>query len=273
MIFCFGGINRSGGVNIRGVEAKYTEASPRRRRKAISQRMNPLVLHEDNHLLVLNKPVGMVSQGALPGEPSAVEWAKEYLKRKYNKPGNVYVGVVSRLDRDVSGVLVLARTSKGAARLNEQLRERTVEKTYWAAVDTHRREVPDEGSCEDWLAEDSEAGKMAVVDMAGLPPGARERAAHAVLGFHCLERRDGTALLEVSLETGRKHQIRVQLASRDWPIVGDRKYGGRKAFSSGIALHARRITFRHPTRDETLTIEAPCPPAWRELAFDAVRRS
>ena len=237
--------------------------------------MNPAVLYEDNHLLVLNKPIGMVSQGALPNEPSAVEWAKDYLKLKYAKPGNVFVGVVSRLDRDVSGVLVLARTSKGAARLNEQFRERTVEKTYWGAVawQPSATPPPDEGHCVDWLAEDADAGRMTTVDVDALSPGAKEDAQQASLRFRCLERAAAGALLEVALETGRKHQIRVQLAARGWPIVGDRRYGSRRAFAEGIALHARSIRFRHPTRDETVTIEAPCPAAWRELGYESVRRS
>lgn len=237
--------------------------------------MNPAVLYEDNHLLVLNKPTGMVSQGALPDEPSAVEWAKRYLKQKYAKPGNVFVGVVSRLDRDVSGVLVLARTSKGAARLNEQFRERSVEKIYWSAVawQPSTPPPPDEGHCVDWLAEDADAGRMTTVDVEALPPRAKEKAQQASLRFRCVERAASGALLEVALETGRKHQIRVQLSARNWPIVGDRRYGSRRAFAEGIALHARSIRFRHPTRDETLTIEAPAPAAWRELGYESVRRS
>ncbi|MGC3970959.1 MAG: RluA family pseudouridine synthase [Pirellulales bacterium] len=234
--------------------------------------MNPVVLYEDNHLLVLNKPIGMVSQGALPGEPSAVEWTKDYLKRKYDKPGNVFVGVVSRLDRDVSGVLVLARTSKGAARLSEQIRERTVKKIYWAVVPADAG-LKDSERLEDWLAEDKQLGRMAVVDRKQLPPGAEARADFASLEYRCIRRAGGLALLEVDLETGRKHQIRVQLAARGHAVVGDRKYGSRERFPAGIALHARQMTFRHPTRDEMLTLEAPCPAAWRELGFDSARQS
>lgn len=234
--------------------------------------MNPSILYEDNHLLVLNKPARMVSQGALPGEPSLVEWAKEYLKRKYDKPGNVYVGVVSRLDRDVSGVIVLARTSKGAARLNEQFRERTVEKIYWACVSS-KNKVPDAARCEDWIAEDESVGRMTIVERGRLPSGKNVQADLAALEFKTLERRDGRALLEIKLETGRKHQIRVQLSARDMPINGDRRYGSREKFAEGIALHARRIVFRHPTRDEVLTLEAPCPVAWRELGFQSLYES
>jgi 23S rRNA pseudouridine1911/1915/1917 synthase len=224
----------------------------------------PVVLYEDNHLLVIDKPAGLTTQGALPGEPSAVEWARDYLKRKYAKPGNVFVGVVSRLDRDVSGVLVLARTSKGAARLNEQFRERTVKKTYWAGVEGT---PPETLRCSDLVVEDAEQGRMMVVDPQ-LSAGFRAADAQtAVLGFRILSKNSAAALLEVELETGRKHQIRVQLASRGWPIIGDRKYGSRRRFEGGIALHARRLEIRHPTRDERLTFEAECPAAWNALGL------
>ena len=226
--------------------------------------MNPVVLYEDNHLLVLNKPTGMVSQGALPDEPSAVEWAKRYLKQKYAKPGNVFVGVVSRLDRDVSGVLVLARTSKGAARLNEQFRDRTVKKTYWAVVEGS---PPDSLRCEDLIAEDEAAKRMVVVDPTLAAKFRSVEAQPAALTFRRIREIDGASLVEVELETGRKHQIRVQLAARGWPIVGDRKYGSRRRFEAGIALHARRLEIRHPTRDESLTFEAKPPISWASLGL------
>jgi 23S rRNA pseudouridine1911/1915/1917 synthase len=216
----------------------------------------PVVLYEDNHLLVLNKPPGMASQGAAPGAASAVDWAKDYLKRKYAKPGNVFVGVVSRLDRDVSGVLVFARTSKGAARLSEQIRERKVKKIYWALVEGS---PPDALQCVDWLARDDRAGRTVVVDADA--PDAQE----AILSIRALRRISGATLLEVDLETGRKHQIRAQLAERGWPIVGDKKYGARRTFPAGIALHAQRIEFQHPTRDEPIVVEAPLPAAWGPL--------
>lgn len=224
----------------------------------------PKVLYEDNHLLVIDKPAGLTTQGALPSEPSAVEWARDYVKRKYAKPGNVFIGVVSRLDRDVSGVLVLARTSKGAARLNEQFRERTVKKTYWAGVEGG---PPETGRCTDLLAEDSELGRMTVVDPQLSAEFRAADAQTAVLGWRTLSKNNSATLLEVELETGRKHQIRVQLASRGWPIIGDRKYGSRRRFEGGIALHARRLEIRHPTRDERLAFEADCPAAWDALGL------
>jgi 23S rRNA pseudouridine1911/1915/1917 synthase len=221
--------------------------------------MRPRVLYEDNHLLVIDKPAGMVTQGALPGEPSAVEWAKSYIKERYQKPGNVFIGVVSRLDRDVSGVLILARTSKGAARLNDAFRERVVEKTYWAVVEG---KLAGPLTCVDHLAEDAGRKIMAVVGSDD-PDGLEARL--TALPLRAVQA--GT-LVEVALETGRKHQIRVQLASRELPIVGDRKYGARRKFSRGIALHARRLTCPHPTRKETLTFEASVPKEWKELGVE-----
>jgi 23S rRNA pseudouridine1911/1915/1917 synthase len=222
--------------------------------------MRPRVLYEDNHLLVIDKPVGMTTQGALPGEPSAVEWAKQYLKERYQKPGNVFLGVVSRLDRDVSGVLILARTSKGAARLNDQFRERSVEKTYWAVVEGT---LSAPLACTDRLAEDKSQKIMTIVE--GDDPDGQE----ARLTATPLSRAKGGTLVEVSLETGRKHQIRVQLSSRGLPIVGDRKYGARRKFAHGIALHARRLACEHPTRRERMTFEAPPPASWAELGVES----
>lgn len=213
----------------------------------------PVVLYEDNHLLVVDKPIGMSSQGAVPGEPSAVDWARHYLKQKFNKPGNVFVGVVSRLDRDVSGVLPLARTSKAAARLNEQFRERTVEKIYWALVEGS---PPAELRCVDRLALDERRVRMTTVE-----PDAADGQA-AVLTLRSLRQLGGATLVEIALETGRKHQIRVQLSERGWPVLGDRKYGSRREFPAGIALHARQVTFEHPTRREPVVVVAPCPPSW-----------
>jgi len=221
---------------------------------------DPVVLFEDNHVLVLDKPAGLVSQGAVVGAPSVVAWVRDYLKHKYAKPGNVYVGVVSRLDRDVSGAMLLARTSKAAARLSEQFRERTVAKTYWGLVEGR---PPDALRCVDRLTFDAQAGRMAVAaadDPEALP---------AALSFRTLDRRRDVAMLQIDLETGRKHQIRVQLAARGWPILGDRKYGSRRSFPAGIALHARQIAFDHPTRHEPVVVQSPCPAVWRDFGFSA----
>lgn len=212
------------------------------------------VLYEDNHLLVVNKPAGLATLGVRPEDDSLAKQAKAYLKRRYAKPGNVYLGVVSRVDAPVSGVVVLARTSKAAARLSEQFRSRDVSKTYWAIVSG--RVEPPSGECVDWLKKDEARQRMAVV------PLGTAGAQAARLRYRLLRPAARGTLVEVELFTGRKHQIRVQLAAHGWPILGDKKYGSRESFSGGIALHSRRLTLRHPTRDEELTFEAPLPASW-----------
>jgi 23S rRNA pseudouridine1911/1915/1917 synthase len=212
------------------------------------------ILYEDNHLLVVNKPAGLPTQGVVEGAASVVTTAKAYLKAKYKKPGNVYLGVVSRLDAAVSGVLVLARTSKAAARLTAQFREREVSKVYWAVVEAAPN--PAEGELIDWLKKDERKQKMAVVTRH--TPGAQR----ARLTYRTLQKHSTGCLLEVVLDTGRKHQIRLQLASAGCPIVGDRKYGSRRSHEGGIALHARRIELAHPVSKEMVRFEAPPPPGW-----------
>jgi 23S rRNA pseudouridine1911/1915/1917 synthase len=213
------------------------------------------VIYEDNHLLALNKPPGIPTQGAEAGRPSLVALAKAYIKQKYHKPGNVYVGVVSRLDSAVSGVVLFARTSKAAARLTEQFRTRTVKKLYWAVVSG---KPSASGICEDWLVKDELRHRMRVADET------TAEATPARLSYRRLQSLSRGWLLEVTLETGRKHQIRVQLASRNLPILGDRKYGSREPFAAGIALHSRLLQLVHPTRGEAIELMAPLPPAWRE---------
>jgi len=209
------------------------------------------VLFEDNHLLVINKPVGLPTQGVIEGAASVVTAAKAYLKQKYQKPGNVYLGVVSRLDASVSGVLVLARTSKAAARLSEQFRERTVKKTYWAVVE--RPPDPPAGELTDWLKKDEKLQRMAVVTRHAI--GAQK----AKLAYRTLNKQPQGCLIEVHLETGRKHQIRVQMAHLGCPILGDRKYGGKRRLPTGIALHAHTLEIAHPVSKEILRFVAPPP--------------
>lgn len=221
--------------------------------------MTPEVLHEDNHCLVLNKPAGMPTQGGDSGAWSLVDWAREDLRVRHQKPGNVFVGLVHRLDQAVSGAIVLARTSKGASRLSEQFREGTVDKRYWAIVEG--RVDPGEGVWRDWLLKDERDNRVTVVEAA--TPGAKD----AWLEYRVLETLAGRTLIEVKLGTGRGHQIRVQLASRGYPIAGDRKYGARsdvKAEDGGfrIALHSRSLGFRHPTREEVIEVVARPPGDW-----------
>jgi len=212
------------------------------------------VLYEDNHLLVVVKPAEMPTQGVASDRVSLLTLARDYVRRKYGKPGNVYLGVVSRLDTPVSGVIVLARTSKSARRLNEQFRARSVRKVYWALVEGSP--APCAGECIDWIAHDHPRRRMQVAR-----PGVAE-SQEARLAYRQLRTFSGISLLEVELYTGRKHQIRVQLAHRGWPIVGDTRYGSRHTFPAGIALHARRLELDHPTKGDRLDFVAPVPSAW-----------
>lgn len=217
------------------------------------------VIYEDNHLLVVNKPALLATMGVTEGTASVVTEAKRYLKAKYQKPGNVFLGVVSRLDTGVSGVLVLARTSKSAARLSEQFRESKAEKTYWAAVGKRPPKAQD--TLTDWVLKNEKLRRMTVVKSHAA--GAQK----ARLSYRVREETPQATLLEVTLETGRKHQIRLQLSSLGSAILGDRKYGSQRPFPHGIALHARRLTIDHPTTRKRLTFEAPLPSSWQSLGF------
>lgn len=217
------------------------------------------ILYEDNHLLAVSKPVGLATMGVAAGRPSLLALAKDYIKQRYEKPGNVYLGAMSRLDAPVSGIVLFARTSKAAARLTEQFRTRVVDKSYWAIVSG---QPPLEEQCVDWMIKDERHRKMHRTS-AGRP-GAQE----ARLSYRRLIQVRQFWLLEVKLETGRKHQIRVQLSGRGLPVVGDRKYGSREDFPAGIALHARRLQFTHPTQGTAINLIAPSPVAWRKFGFD-----
>lgn len=220
----------------------------------------PAILYEDNHLLVLNKPTGIATMGALEGEPSVVEWARADLKRRYAKPGNVYIGVVHRLDAWASGVLVLAKTSKAAARLTAQFAGRATAKQYWCVVEGDVQ--PTAGTWVDHLAKDDAARRVRVVSKTA--SGAqRAELNYAVRGRH----KEGEySWLEIELLTGRKHQIRVQCTSRGHAIVGDQKYDAATRFTpESIALHSRSLTIQHPTRAEVLTLTAPLPGTWRKF--------
>jgi 23S rRNA pseudouridine1911/1915/1917 synthase len=213
------------------------------------------ILFEDNHCLAVLKPAGAVSAHFQGGEETLDRAVKAYLKGKYHKPGNVFLGVVHRLDRPVSGVLLFARTSKAAARLSEQFREGSVEKIYWAVVEGDVQRAA--GSLEDWLLRDRQARRVEVVEPH--TPQARQSLLHyQKRGAH-----GGLTWLEIRPQTGRTHQLRVQLAHHGHPVYGDAKYGAVHTFAPGIALHARSLTFLHPVRYEPVTLTADVPRPWR----------
>lgn len=225
------------------------------------------VLYEDNHCLAVQKPAGLLTQGVPLGIATLEALARAYLKEKYHKAGNVYLGIPHRLDRPVSGVVLFARSSKAAARLAEQFRERQVRKVYWALVErsTSGEVPPEEGVWEDWLLKHPEQARSACV------ASGTEGAKQARLRFRRQQVFEDGALLEVYPETGRMHQIRVQAASRGWPIRGDELYGAKLSFGPAanlqreriIGLHARALTFLHPIRYEALTVTAPVSEDWR----------
>ena len=215
------------------------------------------VLYEDNHLLALCKPAGLATMGTPPGRATLLSMAKESVKVRYRKPGNVYLGVISRLDAPVTGVVLLARTSKAARRLTEQFRCGSVEKVYWTIVEGNVS--PPSGSCVDWVGKDERHRRMHIVGPT--LPGAKG----ARLAYRSLARLQQDSLLEVELQTGRKHQIRLQLAHRGYQVLGDRKYGSRRGWPEGIALHARRLVVGHPVGGAPLELEARLPDAWRSF--------
>lgn len=219
------------------------------------------ILLEDNHLLVINKAAGQLSQGDYTGDTTLAEHLKAYIKETYNKPGEVYLGIVHRLDRPTSGAMVYGKTSKALARLNEMLRHRQIKKTYWAIV---QKAPPDtEGTLRHFLLRH---GKINV----SKPVSPKHKLGkEAILHYKLLKSLHGYHLLEITLETGRHHQIRAQLAAIGCPIVGDLKYGHKEGLpDASICLHARQIAFEHPVKKEPVQCTAPLPdtPHWKRFA-------
>jgi len=223
------------------------------------------ILHLDNHLLVVNKPAGLLVQGDETGDVDLLTLGKAFLKERFDKPGNVFLGLVHRLDRPVSGVVVLARTSKAAGRLSEQFRERSPEKQYLALVEGR---LLGEGERDDYLVKKDR--KVEVVKPSY--PGARR----ALLRWRSLAtdrvKKGDVSLVDVELVTGRAHQVRVQLAAMGNPILGDLRYGAKRELDGrNLALHSYALTVDHPTLDERLTFRAPPPASWRGY-FDGLIR-
>lgn len=218
------------------------------------------ILYEDNHLIAVNKHAGELVQSDQLGEPGLEDRVKQFLKRRDNKPGDVFLGVAHRIDRPVSGVVLLAKTSKALVRLNEMLRDRTIKKTYWAITETVPEET--EGTLHHWILRDGKTNKTHVY--ASKKGDAKE----AILHYKLLGGSKNYRLLEIELITGRHHQIRCQLAKIGCPIRGDLKYGAdRSNPGGGISLHARSISLTHPVRKEPLTITAAVPQGDNLWAF------
>jgi 23S rRNA pseudouridine1911/1915/1917 synthase len=218
------------------------------------------VIYEDNHIIIVNKQSGEIVQGDKTGDCPLSDIVKDYIKEKYQKPGAVFLGVVHRLDRPVSGLVVFARTSKALARLNKMFAEGEVHKTYWAIVKNAPREP--EGTLEHWLVRNEKQNKSYAYDHE--KPSAKK----AVLKYRVIGHSDNYCLIEVQLLTGRHHQIRCQLAAMGCPIKGDLKYGAPRSNPDGsISLMSRRVEFVHPVSKETIIAEAPIPdePLWKAL--------
>ena len=204
------------------------------------------VIYEDNHLLVVEKPINIPTQEDNTKDKDLLTILKKYIKEKYNKPGNVYLGLVHRLDRPVGGIMVFARTSKAASRLSEQVRNKTFKKTYNAVVIGN---IENTGKLKDNLLKD-EKRNIVKVDKNGK---------EAILNFKKLNYKNNMSLVEINLETGRSHQIRVQMANHGYPLFGDQKYNKTSKTGEQIALFAKKIEFIHPTTNELLTFELDLP--------------
>ena len=217
-----------------------------------STKDNLEVLFEDNHLLIVNKKSGDIVQGDKTGDKPLSEVVKEYIKEKYNKPGEVFLGVVHRLDRPTSGIIIFARTSKALERLNKMLRDRVISKTYWAIIKNNPKKVKD--TLIHFLKKNPKNNKSTVFTKK------TEGSKKAILHFTIKKKLDNYSLPEIDLETGRHHQIRAQLSFIGSPIKGDLKYGASRSNKDGsIHLHARTINFTHPVSKKTITIIAPVP--------------
>ena len=222
------------------------------------------VVYEDNHIIIVNKQSGEIVQGDKTGDTPLSDIVKHYITEKYNKPGNVFLGVVHRLDRPVSGLVVFAKTSKALSRLNEMFRTGDVHKTYWAIV--KKNDIAPEATLTDWLTRNERQNKSYAHNRE--VPGAKK----AVLSYKVRSMSDNYMLLEVRLMTGRHHQIRCQLAHMGCPIKGDLKYGSPRSNPDGsISLMSRRVEFVHPVSKETIAVEAPVPDdrLWLALAQNA----
>ncbi len=222
--------------------------------------VNINVLYEDNHLLVVEKPVNILSQGDNTNDKDMVNLLKAYLKEKYNKPGNVYLGLVHRLDRPVGGVMVFAKTSKAASRLSEQVRNKTFKKTYRAVINGKMRKQSD--TLKDYLYKNKKTNMVSVVSES------HKDSKYAELSYETLAFKDKMSLVQIDLKTGRPHQIRVQFASRNNPLVGDQRYGKNSKVGQQIALWSYKIEIVHPVTKEKMEFVCEPPKEYPWNVFD-----
>ena len=230
------------------------------------------VVYEDNHIIIVNKKSGEIVQGDKTGDRPLSDIVKDYIKEKYDKPGAVFLGVVHRLDRPVSGLVIFARTSKALSRLNKMFAEGRVHKTYWAIVkrkeEVRSQESEEWHTLEHWLVRNEKQNKSYAYD------SEKPNAKKAILKYRTLSHSDNYTLLEISLMTGRHHQIRCQLAAMGCPIKGDLKYGAPRSNPDGsISLMSRRVEFVHPVSKETIFAEAPLPDDTLWQALDPQKQS
>lgn len=224
-----------------------------------STKENLQVLFEDNHIIIVNKRAGDITQGDKTGDKPLSDVVKEYVKDKYNKPGLVFIGTVHRLDRPTSGIVIFARTSKALERLNKMLRDKTIKKTYWALVKNVPKATAD--TLTNFLKKDTKKNKSFVYKKE------IEGSKNAILHYNVIKKLENYFLIEIDLETGRHHQIRTQLAHIGSAIKGDLKYGFPRSNKDGsISLHARKIKFIHPVSKEEIAITAPTP---KDIIWDA----
>ena len=223
------------------------------------------VLYEDNHLLIVEKPVNIAVQEDASKDMDLLNMLKSYIKEKYNKPGDVYLGLVHRLDRPVGGVMVFARTSKAASRLSNELRKQQIYRKYKAII---RGTLPNkQGELVDYLYKDRKKNLVSVVS------SKNKDGKKAILEYKVLSKKDNLSMLEVELKTGRSHQIRVQLANQGTPLYGDQKYGEHvNKHGQQIALWASSLSVKHPTKDEMITVESEPPKEypWTEFTHTSV---
>jgi len=217
----------------------------------MSYNVSKSIIYEDNHLIVVNKPAGILVQGDKTGDPCLSDYIKTYIRKKYNKPGEAYLGTIHRLDRPVSGIIVFAKTSKALTRMNKMMQEHSIKKTYYALLQKKPRQLSEDLT--HWLV------KMEDKNISRAHDKEVKRSKKCQLTYNYLGTANHKFLIQVNLKTGRSHQIRAQMAKIGFPISGDLKYGSRKGKGSFIYLHAKSLEFIHPVKKEKLLLHCPLP--------------